>query len=260
MIRTLVQNVRIVSDLHYEFFQHTIKAVDHALTIRPKNEDVLILAGDVCIATTNYGEPSSRLKDILKAFKTNWTHVLFVPGNHEYYHACRGELGIDDVDRIMEKICDEVKVTFLQRKTCEIDGIKFAGCTLWSNAQSDDLQHTNDVGKAFNTPNEFLNAHLRDLEFVKSVKPDVMITHYLPSFRCVHHRFATYAGNKCFATDLEELIVPPMQHWVHGHTHEAVKERINNVQVTANPYGYPGERRMTSFDDTTIKITKNVAY
>lgn len=245
--------VRLISDLHYEFYNRIDKVINHVSSIIPRgDEKILILAGDICTARSH--DCGERLSSVLKIFKSNWKHVLFIPGNHEYFDCVKANLDIDTADRIMRKICDQIGVIFLQRDTIVIDNICFAGCTLWSNASKEDLFYTNDVGRAFKTPEEFLSCHRRDLEFLKQQSADVFVTHYLPSYRCIHERFLTFMGNACFATDLEDLMKPPLRYWFHGHTHEAVDETINKVRIIANPHGYPGERKLTSFTDKSIKI------
>ena len=101
-----------------------------------ENAKVLILAGDVCeIANLQpYDEESidyrsQRLHHFFIRCGKEFEYVLWVMGNHEFYHG-----SIDDTVDIVRKYLDYIpNLTILDNETMEIDGIVFVGGTLWSN-------------------------------------------------------------------------------------------------------------------------------
>ena len=72
--------IQIVSDLHLEFEDINIQ--------NQNNADVLILSGDIMVASkvnkqeSKYG---TRFRDFLKRCSFQFTHVVYVAGNHEFY-------------------------------------------------------------------------------------------------------------------------------------------------------------------------------
>ncbi len=85
---------------------------------------------------------------------------------------------------------------------------------------------------------------------------DIVITHYLPSFRSVHPKFAAEPTNCFFVCDVEDLIVerqPAL--WLHGHTHESADYQIGKTRVVCNPFGYVGYGLNSAFkDELTIEL------
>ena len=256
--------IRVISDVHLEsilvlgqetFDTHEGAQVFMALklleTVAPaEGERILVVAGDLANVFSRHSTEVSELyKTALWKLKSVWAHVVFVPGNHEYYHRKKTCPGVVDIDARQEKVCSKIGVHFLQKRVIEIEGIRFAGCTLWSNASNKALMQTNDVGKAVDSPEEFRALHADHAAWLKSVLDmgivDVVVTHYLPSFRCIAPRYRAKdyeALNLAFATGLDDLIQPPVQLFLHGHTHEEIHETINGVPVHCVPSGYDMER------------------
>lgn len=82
--------------------------------------DVLVVAGDLIPrAERGVGWLCERVTD---------RPVIYVAGNHEFYGA--------DIDRTVEKAraaAEGTNVFVLQDETVEIDGVVFAGATLWTD-------------------------------------------------------------------------------------------------------------------------------
>ena len=70
--------LQIMSDLHLEM--HADRGRELIRGLDPTGVDVLVLAGD--ITTARYYED---LESIFKALVTKYRHILYIPGNHEYY-------------------------------------------------------------------------------------------------------------------------------------------------------------------------------
>lgn len=102
--------IKILSDLHLEGYWFTYE--DHG-------EDVVILAGDIC--TRN------RLHMFLDTIPKH-IKVLFVAGNHEYYH---GEFKA--CNQYFKDLESKYNFVFLKNNQIIIDDIAFFGGTMFTD-------------------------------------------------------------------------------------------------------------------------------
>jgi 3',5'-cyclic AMP phosphodiesterase CpdA len=101
--------IRIYSDLHLEF----------APFVPPANDaDVIVLAGDI-------GNGAAGIEWAREAFGGP---VIYLAGNHEYYE---GEF--EAVQQAMGTAAREFAVTLLDCSEAVVDGVRFLGCTLWTD-------------------------------------------------------------------------------------------------------------------------------
>src|ERR1700748_3240346 len=100
----------ILSDLHLEFGPFDMPSIE---------ADVLILTGDINlgVAGINHFAGIARRKSI-----------LYVAGNHEYYR--HSFPGLND---LLTEASLESGIAFLENRVVEIDGVRFVGCTLWTD-------------------------------------------------------------------------------------------------------------------------------
>ncbi len=70
--------LQIMSDLHFEM--HADGGAGFIRELDPTGVDVLVLAGDITMAR-QYED----LASVFKPLAQKYPHVLYVPGNHEYY-------------------------------------------------------------------------------------------------------------------------------------------------------------------------------
>ncbi len=222
--------VRVLSDLHTEFHGDAGRCFVERL--RREAADVLVLAGDIATA--------SGLYDTLAIFADRFEHVVFVPGNHEWYGGDR-ELMLKTKQRLAQRAPN---LHWLEESTVELAGQRFLGTTLWF-PDSDDaraLQSSISDFHLIRDPQEWIwTAFERSRSFLtETLRPnDVVVTHHLPSFRSVARRFADSPLNCYFVGDVEPLIrsrAPRL--WVHGHTHESCDYDIGATRVLCNPFGY----------------------
>jgi len=76
---------------------------------------------------------------------------------------------------------------------------------------------------------------------------DIVVTHHLPSQRCVAPRFVGNPLNPFFVCDLTELILERRPRlWLHGHSHASTRIQIGETTVLCNPFGYMGEEPIPS--------------
>jgi Icc-related predicted phosphoesterase len=90
----------------------------------------------------------------------------------------------------------------------------------------------------------WLRANLAE-EFVEST---VVVTHHLPHRRSIHPKYNGSDLNPSFASDLSDLMGPPVSLWIHGHTHESFDYVVNGTRVVCNPCGYIPMELNPAFD------------
>lgn len=239
--------IRVFSDLHLEFepfFPPEVEGVD-----------VVVLAGDI--------HKTARALKWTEIFFPD-TPVVYVAGNHEFY-----ESSLPGICKSIRERATGTNVHFLEKQEVMIDGVRFLGCTLWT-----DFALLGDASAAIREAEQCMTdfqpyvirckhergtyltaAASRQLHFAARgwlerelragfAGKTVVVTHHAPSLASIHpvYRYALLLA--AFASQLDELI-ELADLWVHGHTHAACDYRIGRARVVCNPKGYPGERLKT---------------
>ncbi len=232
--------IALLSDLHLSV---------QAMPPPPTTADVVVLAGDL-------SRPSGAIEWARQYEKP----TLFVAGNHEFYG---GDL-LTTV-RELRAHARDTSVRVLEKDGWEHAGVRFLGCTLWSDYRLYDSpeQRTQGLQMAAELVRDFtrirvapefedkftpaLSQHLFDsavgwLEQQFAIPhqgPTVVITHYAPARGSIAAQCVGSALNACFVSDLESHIrrwQPAC--WMHGHVHHSVDYCIGKTRVVANPRGY----------------------
>jgi Icc-related predicted phosphoesterase len=206
---------------------------------------VLVLAGDI-----------SRAGDAIALFGHWPVPVLYVSGNHEYYSS--GYL--EDVQEQLAAQAKGTSVQFLERQVVDFGGVRFLGCTLWTDyrlrcnrTQRQLMEHAslrlNDHRLIRARGGELFSPEhaLRDHEISRAWLANelsqsydgttVVLTHHAPHPLSVHPRYSGDALNAAFASDLTELL-HKADFWFHGHVHDSFDYRIGRCRVVANQRGY----------------------
>jgi hypothetical protein len=142
----------------------------------------------------------------------------------------------------------------LDNSTCEIQGRRFVGTTLWMrHFPGIELLHEslNDFYMIEHAERRVYEENARALTFLRrTVGPDdIVITHHLPSLRSVHPAYADSSLNCFFVCDVEDLILNRRPRlWAHGHTHRSVRYKIGATTVICNPFGYAAREENPQFD------------
>ena len=243
-------HVQIVSDFHLEFHKDGGDAFLKSLV---PAADTLLLAGDFA--------PILFFRESLERFRkltSKWKTVFYVPGNHELYGSSPYEVG--SLLKGIEKELPNLKVLRPGRVE-EIEGRRIVGATLWFR---DD--HLNGMYKSalsdFDTIKHFVpwvyEQNRTAIDFLRDwVEPgSIVVTHHLPSAKCVPNEYRNSALNRFFVCDMEWLMYekrPAL--WAFGHTHSQVDIKIGDCRVIANPFGYVGEASTISFkDDLVVEV------
>ena len=236
--------INVVSDLHLEFAQFESADIDC---------EVVVLAGDIAIGESGIIWARERWPD---------KEIIFVPGNHEYY---KGEIG--EVNAKLEVAAKQYGVYFLNRDEAIIGGVRFLGCTLWTDfnlfATDDPIQSQSDMAWAMREcsgyladfrvirygnrvllPQDTVDFHALDVAFLeeKLAQPydgkTVVVTHHLPSQWSVADQYLQVYASAGFASDITRLFGKSVNLWCHGHTHTNFDYVQNGTRVICNPRGY----------------------
>ena len=178
--RVFRPRMELSSDLHLGEGTSFTRVVD-AMTAQPTEAPILALLGDLCPV----GE---RTKRFLERVAPCYEHILYVPGNHEYYSKTAT---VTDTENLLRSICDRLaNVTLLQAATVRLHGTTYAGATLWSHVPLRDRPGLSRMkrfkrirGFSIEERQRIHNAH-RDflLNCMRRGGTDVVLTHYPPLF------------------------------------------------------------------------------
>jgi Icc-related predicted phosphoesterase len=230
---------RILSDLHFEFSQDQGK--DFIANQNDSDYDLLILAGDIA--------PVGILLSVFQKFRKAAGNrpIVFVPGNHEYYHS-----SLEEANNIFSQL-DEIHV--LNGNVVNIGDVRIVGTTLWfphsgmmqaSDYQINDFHKISDLNQWLNHRSRweanFLNQNIQE--------NDIVVTHYLPCYDSVDDKFKNSNLNKYFVHNVKPLVEDcGVKLWVHGHTHSSVDYTLGSTRVVCNPCGYPGHDLNLNFNN-----------
>lgn len=252
-------DVAVCSDLHFEFVDDgALPATVAGFVGDLPRADVLVLAGDIHTCPAAGVGVARAAIDAGKA-----KHVVMVLGNHEFYESTlEGALA-----RWREEADKVSGVHLLEDSDTRIEGVRFVGCTLWSDFEdADDASmlecqlgivdyklirvRDGDGRERRATPADTLAVHRRSVEYLRlalaeSEEPTVVVTHHLPTYKSVSARFRGDTCNGAFYSNLDWLIVrhPHVKLWAHGHTHASADHVVGATRVLCNPRGYCDENR-----------------
>jgi Icc-related predicted phosphoesterase len=195
--------------------------------------------------------------------------VVFVAGNHEYYHAGYTE----SLARGREVAGEIENLHFLENGEVTIHGVVFAGATLWTDFELmghrpfvvhycelmmndyDEIALTRNHRRVKLRVPHTVKFHRESRRFIEGFlnrhggSRTVVVTHHAPSRYSIAPRFVNDISSAAFASDLAALILergPAV--WVHGHVHERFDYKLGKTRVFCNPRGYPGEPSFEDFD------------
>lgn len=239
--------VQILSDLHFEFDRDGGEAFARAV---PVAGDVLVLAGDLL--------PLRAQGEVRRAFGwfcERFPHVVFVPGNHEYYRTRPA-----DAEAVLAACAQGFRnLHVLAPGIAVIDRIRFVGAALWFPSTVDEASYRG-VLNDFRLIDGFVpwvhETHAAHLAFLEANvrRGDVVVTHHLPHPRSVAPQYAGSPLNRFFLAEDAAGCVERSgaRLWIHGHTHVACDYVVGATRVICNPRGYPGEA--TASVDTGLAV------
>ena len=223
---------RLLSDLHFEM--HRDGGNSFIKEIGNTNEgEVLVLAGDIANGPKG-------IERALRMFSSAFEKVLYVMGNHEYYHHNAAEVHSE-----VKTICERIpNVHFLDCNSIEVTGLSIFGGTMWFKDRPNNVNFEGGMNDFIVIEGFKAWVYRENERFIKSLaqlkKVDLIISHHLPSSLCTPERFKSSQINRFFVCDMEpemERLKPKA--WLHGHTHDSVDLEFKETKILANPFGYP---------------------
>jgi len=267
--------IAVASDLHLEFGDINIQNTDGA--------EVLILSGDICVAAdldmrdrrqTELGFARRRSEQFHEFFErcaTNFPHVIYVMGNHEYYHSDFATA----LSEMRRKLAHLTNLYILEREVKVIDDVTFIGGTLWTDMNNHDqltLYHMRTMMNDFRVitnsttpvnfrtqegefktrvgkfmPEDAVTEHVKMKQYIQSVVQGnhdtkyVVVGHHSPSRKSTHEMYASDTiMNGGYSSNMDEFIMdhPQIRLWTHGHTHHNFDYVIGETRIVCNPRGY----------------------
>ena len=211
--------IGIMSDLH---MYKTVLTEETPWDFEPEDDVFYICAGDIC------EDDDSRHRFVQK----HADHMFAINGNHDYYGGYFSD-------------------AIYHTKTLEVNGIKIAGATLWTDLSKHldwvyyvngliDYRYIKDV-----THQRMMDTHDTHKFFLLNSGADIIVSHHTPSFQSVHEKYRGSPFNSSFSNNLDEQILAmkkPPKLWIHGHTHDDFDYMIGNTRVVCWPRGYKNER------------------
>ena len=273
--------IAVTSDLHLEFGDINIQNTDNA--------DVLILGGDIMLAQDLHDHPESnqlltgailetlgsrqknavRFREFLSRCSFQFPHVIYIAGNHEFYHG-KWPIGLQ---YLRDECAKFPNVYFMENDCKTIGDITFIGSTLWTDMNKGDpltlhaiadmmndfrIIRNSDLGFTNLRPAHVAQAHKKSVGYIRSViaerhdKKFVVVGHMAPSRMSTHPRWANeHLMNGGYSSSLDEFILdhPQVKLWTHGHTHEEFDYMIGSTRIVCHPRGYVNHERGSQEED-----------
>jgi predicted phosphodiesterase len=235
--------VQLLSDLHFEYDDDGGEAFTRAVQVAG---DVLVLAGDVLPLLA-----PDQVARALGGFCARFRHVVFVPGNHEYYRTSPAT-----ADALLAACAAALpNLHVLNPGVAIIDGARFVGGTMWFPATEDEARYRGFLTD-FALIRDFVpwvhQTHAAQLAFLRAhvQDGDVVVTHHLPHPNSTPRMFADSPLNRFFvAGDARDVLERAgARLWLHGHTHSPRDYVIGRTRVLCNPRGYPHEKHKPPVD------------
>ncbi|MED5530706.1 MAG: metallophosphoesterase [Pseudomonadota bacterium] len=219
----------------------------------PKSADVIVLAGDI-------GEITKSARVALGlADEYQNTHIIWVAGNHEFYRS-----NIDEQIRTFREMCsDHKRVHFLENESVDVLGLRFIGCTLWTDFSilgssevsmavaaaeiNDFICIESQNGSPF-TPQDCAARYSESYKYLEEQlarsipEQTVVVTHFPPGLVTRNTNYRIDAVTAYFQANIAHLIEryePAL--WIYGHNHYSRDIQIGNTRIVSNQLGYQSE-------------------
>lgn len=245
----------VLSDLHNEVLR-----IDPVIDGRriDTDADVVVLAGDI-------HEGVQAPMWAREAFPDK--EIVLIAGNHEFY----GRYWNRNLRKIREK-STQLGIHFLENDAVELFGIRFLGCTLWTDyclygeekrresmtcarvlmtdfrrIKLDRKPGENRDWREFRVvkliPQLTLRRHVQSAEWLDQQldlgdpAKTVVVTHHAPLGQSIPEHFQGDKLSPAYASNLTRLMGRSTL-WIHGHIHDSLDYVYGATRVVCNPRGY----------------------
>lgn len=260
--------ILVLSDLHLERKAFSAKRAGGRID---DGAEMVVLAGDI-------HEGVKGLRWARQTFPDK--PIVYVAGNHEFYE----HNWIKNLDALREA-APKFDIEFLETKAVDIGGIRFLGCSLWTDFELFGAERKSDVLRQVRSimndykwiritvtpelyslhskklvPELAIRRHQDSVEWLEQElnkgEPDktVVVTHHAPHPRSIPEDLATDPVSAAYASDLSRLMGRATL-WIHGHIHSSSDYVVDNTRVVCNPRGYghwSGSFENTQFNSALV--------
>lgn len=208
--------------------------------------DLVVIAGDISDGFFDLDviEIANSRKDL---------KFLIVPGNHDY----QSGKPFEHFEKHISNVTDECSnVIVLNDSSVNIDGVDFFGGTMWSGLDAYGMREIAFMKSFYETISdcmyianwsadlmiekheEFLRK-LNDFEAKTRGNRRVVVSHFAPSLKSVHARFAhDIPANGYWCNNFSDSLIGKFDFWLHGHVHNNFDYNVSGCRVVCNPVGY----------------------
>lgn len=244
----------LLSDTHFEYQADNGDSFIQSLD--SSGVDVLIMAGDIMQLNS-----FENAKKVLKLLFDKYKYIIYVLGNHEYHTSSPKH-----VNRLIERLRKEFSqdrfFVFDEPGKCKIENQNFICGTMWysyddDNKKYEDFMPDKGLIKSFIPWVYEQNQMFEHLITGNLTSSDIVITHHMPSYKCVSSQFIGSALNRFFVCEMDNIIAernPKL--WISGHSHTPVNIKISNTKIVTNPFGYLGEN--SRYKDKLVLDSNNL--
>ncbi|WP_347568932.1 metallophosphoesterase [Methylomonas sp. EFPC3] len=187
--------------------------------------------------------------------------VIYVAGNHEFYgYEYRQTL------EMLREQCANTQIRFLEKGQFVFQGVRFLGCTLWSDLFVDGLDKAEALGRSLNDfrkimfgdqafrPEQFVELHRESRLWLEQRLAEpypgrtVVVTHHAPT-EWSWIDSPNVIKKIAYCNDLKPLFHEyEIAAWFHGHVHNLGDYRIADARILSNTRGYLGRKTVAGFD------------
>lgn len=253
--------IDVCSDLHVDINREFFATLDWN-TIKNKNSNILIIAGDI-------GNTFSVQKKFLKKISDYYQYILFVDGNHEHYGSIINGDWHNNTIQNNQKYLNEItsnhpNIIYLPKNEFIIDDTVIIGYNGWYdwkmmcpqfsyNQQKNVWQHnSNDNHIRTDIPiDELALIHTNNIidrvkkyENDSNIKNIIIITHTVPHYKLLTHNYIDVEYEMLSGSYANSNMIEVLNHsskikaWIYGHTHNRKIINIDDVDFINNAFGY----------------------
>lgn len=230
--------LKLISDIHLNHYGGA--SAQRWENLNREKADVLVIAGDI-------GEDLKQKASFIELACNKFDKVIAIDGNHDLFY-----LSFEEEEKNRNNLNSKYSnLHFVDNQVVTINEYKFVCSTMWFG-----------VGPLDPNPNRWVDScyikgkypaikehHEKSMAFLEEnvTEGSIVVTHHLPSYRCISDRWVGNPYNNFFANECTSLLEKKPKLWLHGHSHDRLNGlKINETYCYRNPYGYPTED--TKFD------------
>jgi len=195
--------------------------------------------------------------------------IVMVLGNHDYYssHGFENLNLVQIIDKWHEfshQIGDNFN--FLDNSSCEIDGQRFVGTTLWSHIPPDlerlaahklkDFEYIK-INNGVLRPYHYNLLHREAVSFLeKELRAgDVALVHHAPSNFGAGKLYKSDPLSCCYYSNISGMLMDKaLKALFYGHMHKTAHYMMGDLPIHSNPRGYAGQSGYNKEFDPNLQI------